>query len=127
MKKFLGKIMVNHVMSWTLLILLASVIALPLPALSDELAANRLIVGIGCYQPGNTCFVALDGSTFGAGEKCAVGATTEIRWDDADQPNGKRTFAALYSAYLMGKHVNVYIHGCSKEGRPTLYYYYVHN
>lgn len=96
-------------------------------ASADEGVNDRKIVGIGCHQVNGTCFVTLDGPAFGANEGCLNASTNQFRWDDADQPNGKRTFAALYGAYLSGKSVSVYISGCSAQSSPSLNYYIIFN
>jgi len=94
-------------------------------ALAGESLTARKIVGLGCHNTNGVCFVTLDGSAFGATLACAVGATNDFRFDNADTANGKRTYAALVAASVAGKSVSVYLDGCTSQGFPNLIYYYV--
>jgi hypothetical protein len=90
--------------------------------LSEDIGFRK-IVGIGCHNIDGTCFVTVDGAVFGASLGCASGATTSFRFDNGDTAIGKRTFAALMAAYLSGKHVEVYLTGCSVQGFPAIKYF----
>lgn len=104
--------------------LLAAVCLLAAPArAADETLGLRTIQSIGCHSVDGTCFVVLSGAYFGA--SCGP-LYNQVRWDDADQPNGKRTFAALYGAFLAGRSVDVTVNGCTKQGFPKIVYFYVY-
>jgi hypothetical protein len=92
---------------------------------ASDYPANRYITTIGCHQTDGTCFVNLDGAAFGASEGCVQGGSNQFRFDNADTPNGRRTYASLLSAYLAKKRVDVAISGCSSQGVPTLTYFLV--
>lgn len=108
---------------WSVIVAAACLLAQPARALSTGF---RSIVDIGCHEGNGTCFVTLDGSAFGGGENCRAGASTELRWDDADQANGKRTFAALYGAFLAGKQVNIEFAGCTSQGYVGVAWFHIH-
>lgn len=97
-------------------------------ARAGEETGYQTIVDIGCHSYNGVCYVTLSGgSTFGANEPCraGLGATNQARWDNADQPSGQRTFAALYGAFLAGRKVMLYIAGCAAGTFPGFAYYHV--
>jgi len=94
---------------------------------AGESVSGRQITSIGCHEVNGICYVSIDGAAFGANEGCANVPTNQFRWDDADQPNGKRTFAALYAAYIASKKVDVYIEGCTTQSFPAVKYFNVHD
>lgn len=108
---------------WSVIVAAACLLAQPARA---EETGFRSIVDIGCHEDKGTCFVKLDGSAFGGAQNCRVGASTEVRWDDADQANGKRTFAALYGAFLAGKQVNLEVSGCTSQQYVAVAWYHIH-
>jgi hypothetical protein len=87
---------------------------------------QRRIVLVGCHHTDGVCFVVLDGAPFGGSEGCAFGAANEFRWDNADTPNGKRTYTSMFAAFLQNKRVSVAVSGCSSQGFPAPSYYTVH-
>ncbi|HEX2951678.1 MAG TPA: hypothetical protein VHV83_19250 [Armatimonadota bacterium] len=98
-----------------------------LNAYAGEEVGGRKIVDIGCHHVNGTCYVTLDGAAFGASLNCPSGPTNEFRFDDGDTAIGKRTFAALMAAYLSGKHVRVYLNGCTSQGAPAIWWFHVND
>jgi hypothetical protein len=95
-------------------------------ALADEV--TRTISEIGCNRDRNHCFVYLSGEDFAVDPSCVAvvnGKASQLRWDNADDPNGMRTFAALYGAFLAGRPVTFYVSGCAPSGFPTFDYFRV--
>ena len=101
--------------------------ALCAPLQGADFVSGRRITAIGCHHGDGTCYVTLDGAAFGASEGCAQGASNQFRWDTADTPSGRRTYASMLAAYLQQKRLDVAIAGCSAQGVPTLSYYFVHD
>jgi hypothetical protein len=97
-----------------------------LPSQAAEYIQQRRIIAMGCHHNDGTCYVAVDGAPFGGGEGCRSGAVNEFRWDDADTPNGRRTYASMLAAFSQNKRVSVAISGCSSQGIPRPSYYTVH-
>lgn len=92
---------------------------------ANEQVGPRLITHIGCHHSDGTCFVSLDGPAFGAQQNCLQGATTQFRFDNAETPHGRRTYASLMGAYLARKQVSVAISGCSSQGVPSLSWFVI--
>ncbi|HET7329842.1 hypothetical protein [Dyella sp.] len=92
---------------------------------ADETPASRNIVSLGCHDVGGTCYVTLDGPSFGSSLGCSVGATTQFRFDNGNTDEGRRAYASFLAAYLSGKRVTVDLSGCSTQGYPQLVYYYI--
>ena len=87
---------------------------------ATEFVNDRRIASIGCHATTASCYVTLDGASFGSGEGCTSGATNEFRWDDADAANGQRAYSSMLAAYLQQNLLNVTINGCSSQGWPKL-------
>jgi len=100
--------------------------ASPVAAANWEDLGQRTITAIGCHNVDNTCFIALDGPVFGVNQGC-VAVGSQVRWDNGDTSEGKRTYATLLAAYLAGKKVDIVLYGCSSQGFPTLAWYWVSN
>jgi hypothetical protein len=97
-----------------------------MPSQSAEYIQQRRITAMGCHHGNGVCYVSVDGAPFGGSEGCRSGAVNEFRWDDADTPNGRRTYASMLAAFSQNKRVSVAIVGCSAQGVPSLSYYTVH-
>jgi hypothetical protein len=105
---------------------LASFLLLGGEAIAAEMVPGRHVVEIGCHAGDGTCFVTLSGAPFGANEGCSQGsAFNQFRFDNADTPNGRRTYASLLTAFATGRKVSVYISGCSAQGVPSLGYFHI--
>lgn len=109
-------------------LLLISTVLLPLMrANAGESVEGRQILLVGCHLSDNTCFATLDGPQFGGTLGCAVGATNEFRFENADTEPGKRAYGTLLASSLSGRRVTVFVEGCTGQGRPKLSYYNVLN
>jgi hypothetical protein len=94
---------------------------------AGEYVSGRFVTHIGCHHSDGTCFVVLSGPAFGASENCAQGPSTQFRFDNAETPHGRRTYASFMSAYLLKKRVDVSIVGCSSQGIATLSYFVIYD
>lgn len=96
-------------------------------ARAEEDLGFRTIWDIGCGAADGQCWASLSGDGFGTKEKCREGKplSNEVRWDNGDQPNGQRMFAALYAAFLAGRSVQIVTNGCSNNGAPTVWWYHI--
>lgn len=92
-------------------------------SVASELVGPRNIVSVGCHNGSGTCFITLDGASFGGSLGCANGPINQFRFDNGDTDDGKRSFAAFLAAYLNGKRTTVYLDGCTTQGYPQLIYY----
>ena len=92
---------------------------------ADEETGYRKIVSIGCHNTNGTCYVALDGTSFGGSLGCANAPTIEFRFDNGDTEIGKRAYASLLAAYLSGKSVTAHLVGCTSQGLPALAWFRV--
>ncbi len=90
-----------------------------------ESLGNRRIQSVGCHHSDNTCFVTLDGAAFGATLGCSITSTTEFRFDNADTSGGRRTHAAMFAAHMANRSVAVAVAGCSRQGYPSVAWWYV--
>lgn len=107
-------------------LLLASSLVVVGDADAAEYVSGRQITNIGCHHGDGTCFVTLDGAPFGANEGCSQGpAHNQFRFDNADTPHGRRTYASLLMAFTTGRRVSVAIYGCSTQGVPSLSYFQI--
>lgn len=86
---------------------------------------DRKIIDIGCHRDNGICYVIVDGQSFGSSLGCPYGLTNQFRFDDADSINGRRAYASLYAAFLLGKSISVYLSGCTQQGAPLLQYFHV--
>lgn len=89
---------------------------------ADGDISNRKIINIGCHHVDAICYVTLSGEPFGNNLNCAYKNINQFRFE-ANNVNGRRTYASLYAAYLSKKLVSVYLEGCSPDGRPSISYY----
>lgn len=94
-------------------------------AKSAEYVPARYIVDLGCHNTNGTCYVTLDGSGFGSSLGCALGVTTQFRFDDADTAIGRRSWASMLFAFSMKKHVGVSVNGCTAQGYPKLDFFVI--
>lgn len=101
--------------------------ASPSIAAVHEDTGPRTITSIGCHSIDNTCFVSLDGPVVGANQGCQAIDNNNIRWDNNDTSEGKRTYSSLLAAFLAGKKVNIHIYGCSLQGYPKVIWYVVYS
>ncbi len=85
----------------------------------------RKITSIGCHHIDGTCYVSLSGEPFGNTLSCPYKNINQFRFD-ASTVIGKRTYASLYAAYLAKKFVDVYLDGCSSDGRPSIAWYTIY-
>ena len=92
-------------------------------AIAAEGTGPRRILDVGCHNTDGTCYVTLDGTSFGASLGCAKAPTTQFRFDNGDTAIGKRSYASFLSAFLSGKSVSVYLEGCTSQGFPKLIYF----
>lgn len=94
-------------------------------ASAGESVGSRKIVSLGCHNSDGTCYVTLDGSSFGSTLGCTVATYQEFRFDNGDTVVGKRTYASLLAAFFSGRYVSVYLDGCTSQGFPKLIYFQV--
>ncbi|MFW2013265.1 hypothetical protein [Acinetobacter bereziniae] len=106
------------------MMLLFVLMTISFTSFAAEDVSNRKIIDIGCHSVDGTCFVTLTGTPFGANENCFYTSTNEFRFESSTT-NGKRTYASLLSAFLAKKTVDIYISGCSSDGRPTLMWFHI--
>ncbi|MCS4296863.1 MULTISPECIES: hypothetical protein [Acinetobacter] len=85
----------------------------------------RKITSIGCHHVDGTCYASLSGEPFGNTLSCPYKNVNQFRFD-ASTTNGKRTYASLYAAYLSKKLVDVYLDGCSSDGRPSIVWFHIY-
>jgi hypothetical protein len=91
-----------------------------------ESVENRQISAIGCHAPegDGTCYVRLTGAAFGASQGCSHG--DEFRFDHGHTPMGQLAYISMLSAKMKQRPVSVYLAGCTRQGMPSLSWYYVH-
>jgi len=104
----------------TLILMLGST-----PLFAGEDITYRKITTIGCHHVDGTCYASLSGETFGNTLSCPYKNVNQFRFD-ASTTNGKRTYASLYAAYLSKKFVDVYLDGCSSDGRPSILWFHIY-
>lgn len=92
-------------------------------AFSGEAVSARRIVGLGCHNGDDTCYVSLEGPAFSSEPSCMAG--DQFRFDNAGESYGKRAYASFLAAFLAGKRVAVYLSGCTSQNFPKLAYYSV--
>ncbi len=98
--------------------------ASPSIAAVHEDTGPRTITNIGCHSFDNTCFVDVDGPIVGANQGCNFFGN-QIRWDNNDSSEGKRTYSTFLAAFLAGKKINIHIYGCSIQSFPRVIWYLV--
>ena len=86
----------------------------------------RRVLSVGCHNTDNTCFVTLDGTPFGQTSGCPRAPDTEVRFDNGDTAEGRRTYASLLLAMQTGAPVTVSINGCTVQGSMKLQYFRVY-
>lgn len=96
-------------------------------AWAGEDLGTRKISNLGCHNGDGTCYVTLEGATFGSSLGCPNAPVPEFRFDNADTDAGKRSYATFLSAFLYGKPVVVHVDGCTQQGYPKLQYFRVVN
>jgi hypothetical protein len=111
--------------TWGIIAGMACLFAQPARATPHDTKFLR-IIDIGCHQVNDHCYVTLS-EPVAVDIDCTYSKTTtsQLRWDDPDQPKGQRTFAALYAAFLAGRSVSLQVAGCSGSGYATFGYYHI--
>lgn len=89
-------------------------------------AADVMFTGnisdVGCHQVNGTCYLTLENTSISLPECKNSG---DLRWDNADTENGKRSYASMLAAFLTNTKVQVVVGGCTDQGFPALRYYHL--
>lgn len=106
---------------------MAIVILASLPSLASEAITARKIVSLGCHNTDGTCYVRVDGAPFGGALGCSQGTSHDsFRFDNSNEPQGKRAYASLLAAMVSGRQIEANLDGCSAQGFPKLFYFTIY-
>lgn len=80
------------------------------------------ISDIGCHHVNATCYATFRNVPIALPECANKG---ELRWDNADSEDGRRTYSSLLSAFLTDTWLSVTVSGCTIQGYPAILYYHL--